>query len=207
MKAAAVRLDAMSHPRSVAVAWWLVTGVALYLLASGWLLADWPYTTSREETIRLFWLVAVALPGLFLTVFGQEVLLSDEALIVRLGRLGLYRKRIPLAAIRLVKAVSADSMSEFSSRETGGHGRGMTCFYTQGRLGIEVITAHKRYFISCQDPAAVTAAITSRRGGGGAPYGAQTHHEKPPFSRSLRPGCACFDRWASGARSRCGCDW
>jgi hypothetical protein len=159
---AAVRLDAMFHPRSVALAWWVVTFLSLYLLSLGWWRADWPYQTSRAEAARLFWLVAVSLPMLFLTVFGQQVHLSDEALIVRLGFLGVFRKRIPLAAIRQVMAVSADSMSDFSRKETGGHGRGMTCYYTQGRLGIEIVTARKRYFISCHDPAAVVTAIQGR---------------------------------------------
>lgn len=163
MSAAPVRLDASTHPPSVAVAWWVVTAGALGLLSLGWWHADWPYKTSRTDAEQLFWLVAVVLPGMFLTVFGQQVLLSDDALIVRLGLLGLYRKRLPLASIRQVMAVSADSMSEFSSKETGGHGRGMTCFYTQGTNGIEVVTARKRYFISCGDPAAVVAAIEHRR--------------------------------------------
>jgi hypothetical protein len=163
MKPAAVRLEAMSHPRSVAVAWWLVTAVALYLLSLGWLLPDWPYKTTRDEAKALFWLVAIVLPSLYFVLFGQQILLEDKALVVRLGALGLIRKRIALDGIRQVMAVSADSMSEFSSKETGGHGRGMTCFYTQGRLGIEVVTATKRYFISSQDPAAVVAAIEGRR--------------------------------------------
>jgi hypothetical protein len=156
-------MDATSHPRSVAIAWWVITAGALGLLSLGWWHADWPYKTTRAEAEQLFWLVAVLLPGIFLTVFGQQIYLSDEALIIRLGRLGLLRKRLPLAAIRQVMAVSADSMSDFSSKETGGHGRGMTCYYTQGRLGIEVVMARKRYFISCTDPAALVAAIEHRR--------------------------------------------
>lgn len=162
MPATPTRLDATSHPRSVAIAWWVVTAGALSLLSLGWWHADWPYKTTRAESQQLFWLVAILLPGLFFTMFGQQVFLSEDALIVRLGLIGLYRKRLPLARIRQVMAVSADSMSEFSSKETGGHGRGMTCFYTKGRLGIEVITDRKRYFISCQDPAAVVSAVEGR---------------------------------------------
>ncbi len=156
---ARVRLDATDHPKSVAVAWWIVTGVALYLLAHAWWRAVWPYQTPRAEVVRLFWLVAVFLPGLYLSTFGQQIELAPDSLDIRLGYVGVFRKRLPLAAIRTIVAVSADSIADFSRKETGGHGRGMTCYYTQGRLGVEVITDRKRYFISCRDPDAIVAAV------------------------------------------------
>lgn len=161
--AALVRLDRMAHPRSVAIAWWGVTLLALYLLGHALWQPVWPYKTTRTETGQLFWLVAIALPGLFATVFGQQVYLTNDALLIRLGYLGLFSKRLPLSQIQRIVPVEADSMADFSRKETGGQGRGMTCYYTTGRLGVEVITARKRYFISCRDPQAVTDAVLSRQ--------------------------------------------
>jgi hypothetical protein len=162
----AIRLDAMPHPPSIAISWWLVTGFALYLLGHALGQTDWPYPqTERAEVVRLFWLVAIVLPGLFVTIFGQQVYVSDDALTIRLGYVGLFRKRLPLAAIREIVAVNAESIADFSRKETGGHGRGMTCYYTQGRLGVEVVTVRKRYFISCRDPEAIVAAVRSRQTG------------------------------------------
>lgn len=162
-RTASVRLDAMPHPQSVAISWWIVTGFALYLLGHALGHNPWPYQTERSEVVRLFWLVAILLPSLFATTFGQQVYLSDDALTIRLGYVGLFRKRLPLAGIREIIAVNAESIADFSRKETGGHGRGMTCYYTQGRLGVEVITVRKRYFISCHDPEAVVAAVRSRQ--------------------------------------------
>jgi len=155
-------LEQTHHPRSVAIAWWLVTAACLGLLAYARSRPDWPYATSREEVSGLFWLVAVALPGLFALTYGQRVAVDEGNLIVRLGLWGLIRKRIPLGAVRVIKAVEAESMADFSAKETGGHGRGMTCYYTQGRHGIEVITDRKRYFISSRDPERLVTAVKGR---------------------------------------------
>ncbi|MBC7541821.1 MAG: hypothetical protein H7338_03740 [Candidatus Sericytochromatia bacterium] len=163
MKRTAVRLDVMAHPRSIAFAWWIITGLALYLLGHALAQSDWPYQTTRAEVVRLFWLVVLVLPILFGSIFGQQVYLDDQALTVRLGYLGLFSKRIPLSAIREIVAVSVESIADFSRKETGGKGRGMTCFYTQGQLGVEVIATQKRYFISCHDPATVVAAVQYRQ--------------------------------------------
>ena len=157
-----IRLERLNHPRTVAAAWWVVTLVCLWLLGQAYWRQDWS-PAIRAQAIQEFWLVAIALPGLFLLMFSQQTLISDTHLVIRQGWLGLLRTRLPLAEIREIRAVEVDSMADFSRKETGGHGRGMSCYYTKGRHGVEVIMAHRRLFISSCAPEALVAAVHQRQ--------------------------------------------
>lgn len=159
-------LETLTFPRSLAWAWWGVGGLVLVLLAAGDFvphLAGRPWT--EKASVGELSLITAGLvlffPFLFALLFRQSLYLDDGALEIRLGRLEWVKRRILLSDIRECRVLTITTIGDLSHRETGGHGRGMTCFYTKGNRGFEIITSRKKYFVSSEKPEEICALLIS----------------------------------------------
>lgn len=162
----AQHLETLTFPRSLAWAWWSVWGIVLALLAIGDFVPfygghPWIEKASVEELSFIAAGLVLFFPFMHALVFRQSLYWADGALEIRLGRLEWVKRRIPIADIRECRILTITTIGDLSHRETGGHGRGMTCFYTQGNRGIEIITTRKKYFVSSEKPEEICGLISA----------------------------------------------
>lgn len=106
-------------------------------------------------------LVATGLSlALSLVALGRMVVTVDrEALVITFGWLGLARVRFDLDRVDRVRVC----IFQPAASVWGWPGRrgldGSTCYSTQGRRGVEVLAAGKRFLLSSEDPQRLKLAL------------------------------------------------
>jgi len=138
--------------------WWTSL---LVIVVSIWMLVGAVTSWSQSHVTAI--IVGIFSPAMWLLYGGIRVFINADAVIVRLGFIGVPLKSLPL------KEIAEVSVHEFSPlRDFGGYGirvnRQMTAYYFSGNHGVLIVTTTgKKYLIGSDHPDKLAAVIEAAR--------------------------------------------